>query len=329
VNASLFPTDNDVEELLVGPDSIAWRFASDARLHFVSLYPLLLQVAHPTVGAGVRDYSDFDRRPWDRLMRTLDYVNLLIYGGRDAIAAGRRLRALHKGFQGVREDGRRYYALEPDAYAWVHATLLDAYVAGHAQFGRPMRPDQIERFYREYRGLGRLIGVRDDALPADWAGFRVYFNQASGALVRTESFDRVLTSLGRTARPPLPIPEVLWRAVRIPAARVMWLGGIGLMSPALRGHLGLPWSPADQLAFDTIGAATRSLDLVMPRSLKEMGPGQLRRRAPAIARGPLGNGAGADRASVRTVSACRSATPTPPATPPRALPSTHRSSATR
>ncbi len=52
---------------------------------------------------------------------------------------GRRLRAMHKGFQGTREDGKRYYALEPEAYAWVHATLLETYVAGHAQFGRPMR----------------------------------------------------------------------------------------------------------------------------------------------------------------------------------------------
>ena len=56
------------------------------------LYPLLLQVAHPTVGAGVHDYSDFEQRPWDRLMKTIDYVSLLVYGGRDAAAAGRRLR---------------------------------------------------------------------------------------------------------------------------------------------------------------------------------------------------------------------------------------------
>ena len=70
------------------------------------LYPLLLQVAHPTVGAGVRDYSDFERRPWNRLLRTIDYVTLLVYGGGDAAPAGRRLRELHKRFKGTREDGR-------------------------------------------------------------------------------------------------------------------------------------------------------------------------------------------------------------------------------
>ena len=85
----------------------------------------------------MRDFSDFERRPWHRLLRTVDDVTLLVYGGPQAITAGRRLRELHKRFTGIREDGRRYHALEPDAYAWVHATLIDTYVTGHAYFGTP------------------------------------------------------------------------------------------------------------------------------------------------------------------------------------------------
>jgi uncharacterized protein (DUF2236 family) len=287
---SPFPTAAEAERLLVGPESVAWRFGSDARLHLISLYPLLLQVAHPTVGAGVRDYSDFDQRPWDRLMRTLDYVNLLIYGGHDAVAAGRRLRALHKQFQGVREDGKRYYALEPEAYAWVHATLIDAYVSGHAHFGRPMRPDQIRRFYREYRGLGRLIGVREDALPAHWAGFRAYFESHCSELVRTESVDRVLRSMRRATRPPLPVPDAIWRAMRVPAARLLYLGGLGLVTPALRRRLGVQWGRTDELAFQTLGRLSRGIGPAMPASMRIMGPGQLQWRARAIAQGPLGDG---------------------------------------
>ncbi len=201
---ALFPRDEELEHLLVGPDSVTWHFTSDARLYLVMLYPLLLQVAHPTVGAGVRDYSDFEKRPWNRLLRTVDYVTLLVYGGHDAVAAGRRLRALHKQFRGVREDGERYYALEPEAYAWVHATLIETYVAGHAHFGTPMSRAEIEQFYREYRGLGRLIGVRESDLPEDWQDFREYFDADGQRAPRSNGLGRPRAAGDRPCRAAAP-----------------------------------------------------------------------------------------------------------------------------
>jgi uncharacterized protein (DUF2236 family) len=281
--------DAEARELLVGPDSVTWRFASDARLYLVMLYPLLLQVAHPTVGAGVRDFSDFDDRPWQRLLRTLDYVSLLVYGGEDAIAGGRRLRTLHKGFKGVREDGERYYALEPDAYAWVHATLLHGYVAGHQQFGHRMNWEETETFYREYRNLGRLIGVRPRDLPDTWSEFLTYFDWVSrNELVITDSVTRVLRSVQMAGPPPLPMPDPLWRMARLPARRALWIGGIGLLAPDLRRRLDIPWSTSDERAFRSLGALTRAMTPVMPKRLQILGPDQLRMRRRAIARGPLG-----------------------------------------
>jgi uncharacterized protein (DUF2236 family) len=287
---NLFPLDDELEHLLVGPDSVSWRFGSDARLYLVMLYPLLLQVAHPTVGAGVRDFSDFEHRPWDRLLRSLDWVSLLIYGGADAVAAGRRLRALHKGFRGVREDGKPYYALEPDAYAWVHATLLEAYVAGHAHFGRPMTRAETERFYAEYRGLGRLAGVRVDDLPDDWTGFRAYFEtMVAERLDRNEAVDRVLRSAASPApHPPFPIADLAWRAISPPAQRALWIGGIGLTPPVLRKRLGVRWRQRDERTFQALGAFSRRLTPVMPKQLRVMGPAQLRMRRRAIEHGPLG-----------------------------------------
>ncbi len=285
----MFPTDAEVGSLLVGPDSVSWQVTSDSRLYAAALYPLLLQVAHPTVGAGVNDYSDFERRPWDRLMKTIDYVSLLVYGGQDAVAAGRRLRELHKHFKGVRADGEPYTALEPEAYAWVHATLLQTYVVGHAHFGRPMTPGEIERFYVEYRGLGRLIGVRERDLPETWSEFETYFNRMiAQELVHTVSVDRVLGAIRQAPPPPVPMPDALWRALRIPAAQVLRLGGAGLMTPALRTRLGIPWSLGDETQFRVLGGISRGLTPVLPERLKVMGPAQLRWRRAEIARGPLG-----------------------------------------
>jgi uncharacterized protein (DUF2236 family) len=282
----------EAQALLVGPDSACWRYASDARLYLVMLYPLLLQVAHPTVAAGVRDFSDFDERPWERLLRTLDYVSLLVYGGPDAIAAGRRLRALRKGFRGEQGDGERYYALEPKAYAWVHATLLHTYVAGHRHFGQPMEPTEVESFYREYRGLGRLIGVRSRDLPDSWREFCAYFTEVSRAeLVPNETVDRVLRAVELAGPPVVPIPDLLWRAVRIPARRATWIGGVGLMAPELRIRLKVPWNQRDERAFQNLGRLTRAISPAMPQRLRILGPTQLRLRRRAIARGPLGEAA--------------------------------------
>lgn len=289
----LFPTENEIDRLIVGPDSVAWQFGSDPRLYLGMLYPLLLQVAHPVVAAGVRDYSDFQNRPWNRLVGTLDYVTLLIYGGREAAVAGRRLRALHKQFKGTRPDGQPYYALEPNAYAWVHATLIEAYVSGHELFGRPMRPDQKERFLREYLGLGRFIGVREGDLPDTWPEFRSYFEgMLDTELAHTEQVDEVLKTVSHAQRPPLPIPDAIWRGIRIPARRALWLGGAGPMPPGLRRRLGVDWTAKDQRDLDRLGAFSRGLTPLMPRPLKTIGPMQLRMRRRGIARGPLG-GAGA------------------------------------
>lgn len=289
MSAGLFPSQAELDGLLTGPDSVAWRYTSDVRLYAAMLYPLLLQVAHPTVGAGVTDYSDFERRPWDRLLRTIDYVSLLVYGGHDAVPAGRRLRELHRGFRGVRPDGQPYNALEPSAYAWVHATLIDTYVAGHAAFGRPMDSREIEQFYTEYRGLGRLIGVRQRDLPETWTGFRAYFEQMlSRELVRTAGVEQVLRAIQHAPPPPLPIPDLLWRALRLPASRALWLGGVGLMPRALRRRLGIDWSAADEAQFRGLGAVSRALTPVLPAGLRVTGPAQLRWRREAIAQGPLG-----------------------------------------
>jgi uncharacterized protein (DUF2236 family) len=288
----VFPTDAEIDGLLLGPDSVAWRATSDVRLNVAMLYPLLLQVAHPTVDAGVSEHSDFERRPWDRLLRTMDYVNLLVYGGQEAAAAGRRLRHLHKRFHGTHPDGTRYSALEPEAYAWVHATLIATYVRANAHFGTPMTTRETERFYAEYRGLGRLIGVRERDLPATWPQFCTYFRRtARTKLTRTPSVERVVNTVAHVGAPPAPIAGRLWPAIRFPVRRALWLGGIGLLEPAVRRRLGLGWTAIDEAQFRVLAVVFRGLGPVLPASWKVTGPGHLRWRSVEIETGPLGRAA--------------------------------------
>lgn len=289
----VLPTDEEVAELVARPESIIWRRVSDPCGYFVAGYALLLQVAHPTVGSGVRDHSTFESDPWGRLWRTIDYVNLSVYAGHEAAAVGRRLRQVHRSIGGINPDGSRYHALEPGAYAWVHATLIDAIVVANNTFGRPLTDDQTERMYGEWLRLGRLVGVREGDLPADWTGFRAYFDQLVGAcLVHNETVDRVVHNL-RTDRSPVPILAPLWQAAKYPTGHLLWLGTVGPLPPVLRERFGLRWSPANQVEFRSLSAGCRALHPLLPGSMRVTGPRYLRWRRQAIGRGPLGAGASA------------------------------------
>ena len=288
-----FPPAYEAEAIAPAPGTITWERASDVRLVAASGYALLLQVGHPTVAAGVREHSDYQSDPWTRLFRTLDFLNLLIYGGREGSAtAGRQVREMHKRIKGTAPDGRRYHALEPEAYAWVHATLLESIVTGHTRFGRPMSAEQLERFYREWRSLGFLAGVRERDLPEDWTGFRAYVQRmVAERLEHSDVVEGVLETISRPAAPPAAIvPGPVWRAVQLPLAHVFRLATVGLLSPQLRERFGLAWTRRQEIELRTIGRASRAATPLMPGALRRFGPRYLRLRRAAIERGEFAGG---------------------------------------
>jgi uncharacterized protein (DUF2236 family) len=113
--------------------------ASDVRLMAGAGYALMLQVSHPVVGAGVSEHSNFRADPWGRLLRTLDFTTSMVYGGPElAWETGRRVRQMHKHIKGELPNGEPYHSLEPEAYAWVHATLADSIIRSHMRFVGPV-----------------------------------------------------------------------------------------------------------------------------------------------------------------------------------------------
>ncbi len=270
------------------PVPVARRRSSDARVALAAGAALVLQVAHPTVAAGVREHSDFEREPWGRLLRTLDYATLLVYGGPEASArTARATRELHRRIRGVTPEGRRYSALEPEAYAWVHATLVEMVVAAHAVFGRPLAPGEVERLYAEWRALGGPLGVRERDLPATWAGFRAYVDATvAGTLEDGDVVQAVLRTLARPVAPPVPVvPAAAWRPVLAPASALAGLTTAALLPPVLRERVGLPWTARHTAALRAVATVTRH---ATPPVLRCTGPLYLRVRRRAIAAGPFG-----------------------------------------
>jgi uncharacterized protein (DUF2236 family) len=284
--ASIMPPAQEWARLTPHPGTITWRRASDARLLPAAGYALLLQVSHPTVGAGVTEHSQFQCDPWGRLWRTLDYTYTMVYGGPDAAAQmGRQIRLMHRRIRGTMPDGKPYRALEPQAYAWVHATLAEAIVAAHARFGRPFTERQRSHFWSEWRSLGRLLGIREGELPDDWLGFRDYVDaMVERTLVHTTAVDEVLVALARPAPPAIAARcPAAWALAWRPLGRLLEVTSAGLLPATLRRRFGIRWPLANELELRALGAALRSATPLTPPWLRNAGPGYLRWREQAMA----------------------------------------------
>jgi uncharacterized protein (DUF2236 family) len=294
VVAKVLPDEHELAALAPGPDSVTWRVAGDLRLLGAAGYALVLQVAHPTVGAGVSDYSSFRDDPWGRLMRTLDYVNGTVYGGPEmAGEIGRRVRGVHRTIKGVKPTGERYHALEPDAFAWVHATLAASIADASVRLGRGLTVAEREQFWGEWRAVGRLVGVRDRDLPEDWGAFEEYFVwMVLNVLEDQPAVHEVLDALGSATPPPLPgLALPLWPMVRWPLGQQLRLLTIGLMPNVLRERFGLRWTAAHGAAFELLALSSRAATPVMPPLMRVFGPHYLRWRRGALERGEVASSA--------------------------------------
>jgi uncharacterized protein (DUF2236 family) len=288
--ASILPDPGEYADLAPRPGSPVALAFNDVRALSTAGYATLLQVAHPTVGAGVHQYSSFVKDPWGRLLRTLDYVHGTISGGPElAGTIGKRVREMHRTIKGTRDDGTPYSAMEPDAFAWVHATLASAIVDGHKQFGTPMTDAQAEAFWAQWIDVGRLIGVRPRDLPATWRDFRPYFDRVvREELTWTPAVPELLETINRPAPPVIPgIHPALWRVMRRPMALQLRISTVGMVPPVLRPRLGISLTRREESAFRALSAASRAATPLIRGPLAEFGPTYVKYRRAALHRGDV------------------------------------------
>jgi uncharacterized protein (DUF2236 family) len=259
----------DLPDLPLGRDSITWRVNCEpAFLLPAGPRALLLQVAHPAVSAGVADHSDYEARPWARLIGTLDVMNKLSFGRPSASARqARMLRERHAEITGTQPDGSTYRALDADNMLWVWATLLDTLVVSYERYVRRFTVEERDQLYREWRAIGRACGVPLARIPETWADFEEYVSSVvASELGATDTAQAVADQL---VHPPLPRPvgPVLGRGLATLTAPVL--------PSSLRADLGLADPPPDGGRADRIAS--------LSRRLAHLTPGRVRRAPLALA----------------------------------------------
>ncbi len=251
---------------LFGPDSEAWRFDREAML-LLGAGPraLLLQIAHPSVAAGVAEHSDFRADPWRRLDGTIRSYLRIIYGSsRAARAEIRRLNALHRGIV-----GSGYSARDPELSLWVHATLVDSTIVAYDAWLGPVARDRAARFYDETKPIARAFGVPEAMVPADLDAFERYLASMLGpdGPIAVSATARGLA--GVILAPPLP--GILGR-LPLDARLYAWTlwPAVGLLPADVRAAFGLPWGPRERSVASWLVAGWRAWRPLLPAGFCQM-----------------------------------------------------------
>jgi uncharacterized protein (DUF2236 family) len=248
---------------LFGPGSISWRIDREALVLAGGTCALLMQLAHPSVAAGVAQHSDFRSDPFARLRRTLTASYAIVFGStRRAERALARMNAIHAAVRGSLPDrGGSYDARDPTLLLWVHATLVDTALRVYDRYVRPLEPAEAQGYHAEARQIAVRLGTPKSEIPESLDELRTWM----GAMIEdgTVRVGPIARSLAPSVLYPTRFPpRFVWDAAH--------LISVSVMPPAIRRGYGIRWSPARQRGMGRVALVTRRVLPLLPPSLREM-----------------------------------------------------------
>ncbi|MCI0159171.1 DUF2236 domain-containing protein [Leifsonia shinshuensis] len=204
---------------------------------------LLLQIAHPAVGRGVVEHSDFANRLMDRFHATMMFVYAAAFASPDEFSTV--LRSVNRAHAPVRApaSGERpaYNAFDTDLQRWVSATLFATMTDLHERVFGPQTGDSKEQVYQDFIHLGRNLQLVAEDWPTTRSGFQTYWDDMVAGL-RVSDETRVVA---RQILYPREVP--LWLRAALPGARLVTAG---LLPARVREQFDLPWNPAIERRFE-------------------------------------------------------------------------------
>jgi uncharacterized protein (DUF2236 family) len=231
---------------------------------------ILLQIAHPLIGAGVADHSTVRDGPLAaarRLRHVVRAMLALTFGTPEAHAAAiGRIRAQHRLVHGqLREAagpfpaGTRYSAEDPALVLWVHATLIESVVLAFEALIAPLSEQERDAYCAETAWVPIALGAHGPAVPRSWAALVEYVASvyASGAIVVTDDARALAAAvlaprLAVMTGPLAPINRIVTR---------------GLLPPDVRRQYGFAWTPADARHLARVMRLLRRTRRWLPRVL--------------------------------------------------------------
>lgn len=197
---------------------------------------ILLQIAHPAVGQGVADHSDFVDRAVNRLHGTLAYIYVLHYGApEDVRAVRRRVNRAH-----VPVHGPGYTASDPELQRWVAATLTQSMLQLYEGAFGALDPEEADDIVRRSVVVGTALQMPEELWPETRAAFDTYWEAQLARLEVTPQARRVAHDL-------LGASIAAWYLR--PFGPYLRLLTAGLLPAPLRAPFGFCWDDRQERRF--------------------------------------------------------------------------------
>ena len=286
VRARLLRSDH----VRAGPGSISWKVNREMVVVAGWGRAILLQLAHPSIAAGLHHHSSFRgslRSSYRRFHATVQSMLWLTFGSTEQmIAAAAAINAIHD-----RVRGPGYSAHDPDLQRWVHATLLESILLTYELLVGPLTPGERDQYCSEAAIMEPLLGMPAGSLPRDVARLDAYMREmlAGGSLAITDTS----RSLARAVLYP-PRWYVAW-----PAFRTTQLLTIGSLPQSIRTAYGFEWHARDVRAFARWTALLRTTRRLLPAFAREWPAARADAGCERAARARLGPEPEASRLTMR------------------------------
>ena len=248
-----------------GPGSITWQVNGELIAVAGWGRAILLQLAHPSVAAGVHDHSSFRGSLWSsvrRLHSTIGAMLAITFGEHEQmIAAAAGINTIHDRVRGrVPPQGDSYSAHDPELQRWVHATLLQSIPMTYAVLLGPLTATERDRYCAETAIMEPLLGMPEGWLPRTAQELDSYIETMvnGGRLTVTETSQ----ALARAVLYP-PYWRLAW-----PAFRAMQLLTLGTLPASIRDAYGFAWRDRDARAFARWMRVIKTLLWMTPARLR-------------------------------------------------------------
>jgi uncharacterized protein (DUF2236 family) len=229
--------------------SMVRRLHRERLVLFSGVRALLMQACDPLAVVGFQRHSIIFDDPQARLQRTDERMSRIYFGSsEEAEETGDVVQAMHRRVRGKTPadygpvpKGTEYAASDPELGLWVLATLADSALVYYERIFGSLADEERERYWREYRRVGELLGLPPESMPATADGLRQYVKGrlSDGSLWISD--DRREQAVQMILEPPF---TGVLRTAAIPLTETIRLISVGLLPPEIRRLFGFSWDPA-------------------------------------------------------------------------------------